>query len=122
MAQSGIYIVTLNNPYPISVNANDKRVADRAIKVTKDNCKVGKAKDLEKRKNNYFKTFGEPNVNFKALAHTEEIDNIEKIILNEYRMRGISGRKNEWLENISSDDTIEIVCKLLEENGIKTSE
>jgi hypothetical protein len=43
MALSGIYIVTLNNPHPISVNANDRRVADRAIKVTKDNCKVGKA-------------------------------------------------------------------------------
>jgi hypothetical protein len=125
MALSGIYIVTLNNPHPISVNANDKRVADRAIKVTKDNCKVGKAKDLEKRKNNYFKTFGEPNVNFRALAHTEEIDSIEKVILkglNEYRMRGISGRKNEWLENISSDETIKMVRKLLEENGIKTSD
>jgi hypothetical protein len=60
------------------------------------------------------------------LAHNiEEIDSVEKVILkglNEYRMRGISGRKNEWLENISSDETIKMVRKLLEENGIKTSD
>ena len=124
MPQSGIYIVTLNNLHPISVNANDKRRAEKSIKVTKDNCKVGKAKDLEKRKKNYFKTFGELNVNFTILGYTDDIDTIEMIILNglnEYRIRGSSRRKNEWLENISSDETIKIVCELLKSNGINTT-
>lgn len=39
--KSGIYLATLYNDEPISVNANDRRVADRAIKVHKRNCKVG---------------------------------------------------------------------------------
>lgn len=118
MALSGIYIVTLNNTHPISVNANDKRVADRAIKVTKENCKVGKAVDLEKRKKNYVKTFGESNVNFEILATTHSIDSIEislLIALDEYRMIGVSGRKNEWLENISANDIKVIASSVFEE-------
>lgn len=66
--KSGIYIVTLNNDQPISVNANDPRIADKAIKVTKKNCKIGKAKDLIDRKKNYFKVFGEHNVNFRPVV------------------------------------------------------
>ena len=37
---SGIYIVTLNNEEPISVNAQDQRIAHKAIKVTKANTHV----------------------------------------------------------------------------------
>jgi hypothetical protein len=37
---SGLYIVTLRNDEPISVNANDPRIADKAIKVTRANCRV----------------------------------------------------------------------------------
>ena len=62
--ESGIYIVTLNNEEPISVNANDPRIAHKAIKVTRTNCKFGKARNLKAREKYYFKTFGEHNVNF----------------------------------------------------------
>lgn len=34
MIQSGLYIVTLNNEQPISVNAQDPRIADKATKTT----------------------------------------------------------------------------------------
>ena len=74
--KSGLYIVTLNNEYPISVNRQDPRIADKAIKVTNENCKFGKAKDLIARRKNYFKTFDEENVNFKPIALIEEIQEI----------------------------------------------
>ena len=66
--ESGIYLVTLLNEIPISVNAHDPRIAHKGIKVDKTNCKIGKAKNLEAREKNYFKTFKEDNVNFRLLA------------------------------------------------------
>ena len=118
---SGIYIVTLNNNEPISVNANDPRIAHKAIKVTKANCKFGKAKSLKAREKNYFKTFGEHNVNFMPVAFIEDFANAEKSILarlDRYRMRGRTGRKNEWLENVSPDEVLQIVLDILAELGI----
>ena len=66
--ESGVYIVSLNNTSPISVNAHDARIAHKCIKVDMTNCKIGKAKNLEAREKNYFKTFKEDNVNFRVLA------------------------------------------------------
>ncbi len=94
--KSGIYIVTLINDQPISVNANDPRIADKAIKVTKKNCKIGKAKDLASRMNSYYKVFVERNVNFRPVVEMLEIDEAEKVILaslDQYRIRGKTGRK-----------------------------
>ncbi len=116
--KSGLYIVTLNNEHPISVNANDPRVADRAIKVTRENCKFGKAKILEGRKNNYYKTFGEENVNFKPIVRLQDIDSAENAILeklDKHRMLGRTGRKNEWLEGINSNQVLEIAISTLNE-------
>lgn len=69
---SGIYIVALNNSEPISVNAQDQRIAHKTIKVTNANCKFGKAKNLNGREKNYLKTFGEHNVNFMPVALVED--------------------------------------------------
>jgi len=118
--ESGIYLVTLNNENSISVNAQDPRIADKAIKVTKRNCKVGKAKNLQSRKKNYFKTFGVENVNFIPLAALENINKVEKLILaalDQYRIRGRTGRKNEWLQNIKPTQAKEIVLSVIEESG-----
>ena len=118
---SGIYIVTLNNSEPISVNANDPRIADKAIKVTKANCKFGRAKVLKGREKNYFKTFGENNVNFTPVALIEDFAYAEKAVLaklDPYRIRGRTGRKNEWLEGISSQEVLQIVMHTLNEMGI----
>ena len=118
---SGIYIVTLNNSEPISVNANDPRTVDKAIKVTKANCKFGKAKNLKAREKNYYKVFGEHNVHFKPVALIEDIALAEKAVLarlDGYRMRGKTGRKNEWLEGIDTKEVLAIVFDTLNELDI----
>ena len=122
LMKSGLYLVTLNNEEPISVNANDPRVADKAIKVTKANCKFGKTKNLAVREKGYFKHFGEDNANFKPLVQLEEIDIAEKAVLkclDNYRIRGRTGRKNEWLENINPETVEAIVFSTLKKTGIK---
>lgn len=113
---SGLYIVILKNNNPIHVNAQDPRDNGRSITVTKDNCKFGKAKDFEKRKKNYIKTFGEENVDFLPLVKMAEIDKFETIVLKSldlYRIRGRTGRKNEWLENISPEEVVKLVFEVL---------
>ena len=120
--KSGLYIVTLNNDEPISVNAHDPRVADKAIKVTKENCKFGKAKDLDARRKNYYKTFGEENVNFKPIARLADIQTAEKVALaalDEYRVRGSTGRKNEWLEGIKPQSVLAIALFHIEQSGVE---
>jgi len=119
---SGLYIVTLNNKEPISVNAQDPRIADKAISVTKENCKFGKAKNLDGRKKNYFKTFGEHNVNFKKIALVEDIKSAENVVLTAldgYRIRGNTGRKNEWLQGIKAQSVIAIALYHLEKSGVE---
>jgi len=118
---SGLYIVTLTNDHPISVNANDPRVADKAIKVTKDNCKFGKAKVLEGRRNNYYKTFGEQYVNFVPIVLLEHIVIAEKEILRllyPFRIKGRTGRRNEWLEKITPKQVERIIISCLDDLGL----
>ena len=120
--QSGLYLVTLNNWEPISVNAQDPRIADKAIKVTRANCKFGKAKSLEARKKNYFKTFGEHNVNFTPVVKLVEIEAVEKEILKrleDFRIRGRTGRMNEWLQHIAPEQVIDIAVGALGESGVE---
>jgi hypothetical protein len=120
--KSGIYIVTLLNEHPISVNAQDPRIADKAIKVTKENCKVGKALNLNGREKNYFKTFGENNVNFTPLAKLKDIAIVEKLILqalDQFRIRGRTGMKNEWLQDIDQHDAKRIVIEVIKSSGIE---
>lgn len=118
----GFYIVTLNNFEPIHVNAQDKRDQGRSITVTKENCKFGKAKDFEVRKKNYFKTFSEENVNFTPIVALEDIDQLEKDILSlldEFRMRGRTGRKNEWLEGITFQEVYKIAIDYLKDKEVE---
>lgn len=120
MKTSGLYIVSLNNVEPISVNANDPRIADRCIKVNRENCKFGKATNLEYRRRNYEKVFGRENVNFWAIAALEAISAAEKAVLarlSEHRMRGHSGRKNEWLEGIVPAELEVLILSTLTDNG-----
>ena len=121
----GIYIVTLNNEIPISINAQDPRYADKVYKANYKNVKVGKAKSLEARMENYFKTFGEDNVNFQPIILTERIDNAEKAImigLDSYRVRNpVSNRKTEWLIGITKDHAIEKIVRNMSRSGIEYS-
>jgi hypothetical protein len=105
MSISGLYIVTLNNEHPISVNAHDPRIAARCIQVSRLNCKVGKAKNLAARERDYWKTFGPENVNFRPIAFTQAFVQAERVVLkllSQWRVRGKSGRNNEWLVGISA--------------------
>lgn len=119
---SGIYVVTLNNKTPISINAQDPRYADKVYKANYKNIKVGKAKSLKSRMGNYFKTFGEENVNFFPIIITKDIDEAEKTImkeLNNFRVRNpVSNAKTEWLIGITRDQAIEIAVTNIYKSGI----
>ena len=118
---SGLYIVTLKNHDPISVNANDKRLAEKCIKVNFQNCKFGKAKCLYRRHKNYLKVFGEENTFYTPIVSLQEIDLAESLILkalDQYRLKGRTGKKNEWLCNLTKDQLIEIIMTSLENSNI----
>ncbi len=115
---SGLYLVTLSNVDPISVNATDKRIATTAIKVTKANCKLGKAENFIQRENYYRKIF-ENYLNFKPLALVEvkDLKDVEQKIssyFDNFKIRGRTGRKNEWMENIKPSEVIDIVKNALQ--------
>ena len=111
--EPGIYIVTLNNEEPISINSQDPRYADKVYMANCKNVKVGKAKSLRSRMHNYIQTFGKENVNFLPLVITKEINEAEKAVMKEldrFRVRNpVSNRKTEWLFGITKDQAIEIV-------------
>lgn len=120
MEQSGLYIVTLNNIAPISVNANDPRIAEKCIRVNCANCKFGKAKNLGARARNYEKVFGLENVNFFPIATLEDIVPAERAILaqlSQWRVRGKTGRLNEWLAGIKPHEVEHIVFTTLHNLG-----
>jgi hypothetical protein len=123
--EPGIYVVTLNNKAPISINAQDRRCADKVYKANYKNVKVGKAKSLKARMGNYFETFGERNVNFIPIIITKEIDEAEKAIMKEldgFRVKNpVSNRKTEWLLGITRDRVIEIVVTNIYKSNISYS-
>lgn len=124
-AQSGLYLVTLNNDEPISVNADDRRLADRAIKVRRGNLKVGKAEDLVRRHRNYTKTFGSGNVNFHILAYVSggksDLQRVETAVLEglaPFRIRG-QRRLTEWLGDVGEARAREVACEALRRAGVE---
>jgi hypothetical protein len=118
-----IYIVTLNNKEPISINADDPRRADIVYKANYKNVKIGKAKSLSARRENYYSTFGEENVNFFPIILTSQIDEVETIIksnLDKYRVKNpVSKRKTEWLSGINKAEVIEIIVSQIINSNIK---
>ena len=118
----GIYLVTLNNNEPISVNADRPDRAHKCIKVTSKNCKIGRAKSFSTRKKEYFRTFGKHNVNFYPVVATESYQSAEKLILAQlysYRVIGSNGRRNEWLENIDPIDALSLVIGVFESSELE---
>lgn len=119
--QSGLYVVSLTCEELISVRADDPRAADKVLKVNREHCKFGKAKNLEKRRNNYVVTFGEKNILFTPLAILTEIARAEGAVLKElrqFRVRGPSGRLNEWMKGVSPGQVAVIVFDTLVRLGI----
>lgn len=112
----GLYIVTVNCDEPISVNASDLRIADRCITITRANCKFGRAKNLLARYRSYLKTFSPHMVTFRVVALLDEVNAAESAcaaMLKSWRVRGRTGRLNEWLLNIEPEQVKEIVIDTL---------
>ena len=118
-------MVTLNNEHPISANADDKRRSKSAVKVNKTNCKFGKARNLEVRKKNYYKTFGKENVNFIPIASLIDVDMAEKVVLQQlrqYKITSPSGRKTEWMAGIQYKKVIELAFNTLKSSNVRFME
>ena len=101
---SGLYLVTLLNEDPISVNAHDLRIAQRCIHVTRMNCTLGKARNLDARERSYARTFGAHNVVFRPIAWMAGVEDAERVVLravSAWRVRGQGGRPTEWLVGIA---------------------
>lgn len=119
--RSGLYFVTLRNLEPISVNRGNRRIEHRCIRVNRENCKFGKARDFARRRAGYLRVFGAENVSFVALFGTEDVANAERAVLAElapWRMRGRSGRRNEWLAGIAPGEVECIAERALRGAGI----
>jgi hypothetical protein len=118
---ASLYIVTLDNDEQISVNAHDPRIAARCIHVSRVHCKLGKSKSLALREANYVKTFGAGNVHFRPIAFTHDLGRAERLALQAvraWRMRGRSGRLNEWLEGIEPAEAERLALHALDVGGI----
>ena len=117
----GVYIVTLTNEHFISVNADRPAIAERCIKVNRNHCKFGKALNLQTRRGNYFKTFGAEHVQFRPIAAVEQpavVESLVALYLLPYRMRGLTGRPNEWLSGISPVEVESAVFAALKKSGL----
>ncbi|MFU2487151.1 hypothetical protein [Thauera sp. WH-1] len=122
----GLYLVTLNNETPISVNAGDHRVAQRAIQVRRGDIKVGKSEHLTKRHGNYVRNFGRDHVNFSVLAYIpggkSDRDRAESVVFEcfrPFRIRGTTGRLNEWMNGVSASDARAMALEALRDSGIE---
>ena len=65
--------------------------------------------------------FGAGNVNFRIIALTADIGAAERIVLDalgQWRVRGATGRKNEWLVGVDGDEVERIALATLEAAGI----
>jgi hypothetical protein len=117
----GLYIVALRNEEPISANAHDPRIAERCIKVNREHCKFGKARNLHLREKNYLKSFGAEFVDFRPILLLQEIDRAERLVLAElsaWRVRGTTGRRNEWLHGITPVEVERIAISALVRSGM----
>ena len=119
---AGLYVVALTNIEPIPVNARDPRLAARCIKVDHTNCKFGKTRNLARRQGAYWRTFGRRFVRFRPIALLEDIDAAEASVLarlSAWRVRGSTGRRNEWLAGISASEVERIAVSVLAQSGIE---
>jgi hypothetical protein len=116
----GLYIVTVDCDEPISVNASDARIANRCITINRENCKFGRAKNLRSRYHSYQNTFSPHSVNFRVVALVDDFKEAEGACatkLQPWRVRGPTGRLNEWLSGISPAGVEAIVMQTLKVSG-----
>ena len=73
------------NEEGIGVNANDPRYAATCLRVNRNNCKLGKAHNLDSRRKNYEKVFKKENVNFFPIVAVSDFGIAEKLVLAQVR-------------------------------------
>lgn len=124
-AEPGLYFVRLSGEELISVNNNDLKRRDRCIMVNRTNSKYGIAQNLRSRYLSYCRTFGRERVQFSVLGLAPAPAAIESQLhrhFGEYRMRGLSGRQNEWLAgidpNVAFQQAIEIIGQHDDSSGL----
>jgi hypothetical protein len=108
--KSGIYVVELlKENY---TNAHETRQRGRGTLVPSGSVKFGKTRNLDRRAFNYEVTFGLGNFIFKTILIKKDIDKIEneiKVLVNQYRIIGVYGRKLEWLTGITLSELIKVI-------------
>ena len=99
----------------------DPRYVETCARVTRNNVKIGTAKNLAGRRRNYWKDFDRENVEYVPIALVENYREAETAILRHlraYRMRSPKGGLMDWLENIELETAIAEALFALKSNGI----
>ena len=97
------------------INQSDKRRAGKTALINDKNIKFGITDDINRRKKDYKKDVG--NVDLTVIVSDEDysfIEKLEKKILktvDAYRIKNPSGRKTEWLKDMSFDELKRIIEK-----------
>ncbi len=76
--ESGLYLVTLRNDEPIAVKRGDPRHEQLCIRVAREHCKFGKARDFAARERGYVRVFGAEHVRFSPLFRVDELARAER--------------------------------------------
>lgn len=122
-AEPGLYFVRLSGDELISVNHNDLKRRDRCIMVNSRNSKYGIAQNLKSRYLSYCRTFGRQRVQFVVLGHAATPAAIESKLhqhFSNYRMRGLSGRQNEWLAGIDPDVAFQQALEIFDQHDVSS--
>lgn len=115
----GVYVVTMTNDEPISVNADRPGRAELCIRVNRENCKFGKAQDLFRRRREYARTFkgAERFHPIATVSNPEVVETLVSMALDQYRIIGPTGRPNEWLQGVSAQYVHEVILEALVQSG-----
>jgi hypothetical protein len=74
------------------------------------------------RQRAYWRTHGRAFVRFRPIALLDRIDAAEREVLlrlSAWRLRGSTGRRNEWLSGISADQVERIALAVLVQSGFE---
>lgn len=111
---SGLYVVCVNGD-DLRIDLDPRRDAT-CLRIGRAHCKFGRARNLRARCRNYLKTFAGADVTFRVLALVDDYKVSEarcNTALMQYRARGPSGRRHEWLLGITPDGVAKVVAQTL---------
>jgi hypothetical protein len=116
-AKPGLYVVSVDcDDAPIDTDPR----RPNCLRISRRNCKFGRAKNLRARYKNYLGVFEGYPVTFKVIAVLSDINGAESACMKrlaDFRSLGTTGRRHEWLLGISPTEVEEIACDVLVEGG-----